>query len=321
MPRSAVVLGASGYGGGELLRLLSRHDEIDLAAVSGESRAGEPLGQVHPHLVTSELPLVTAEEARGVPADVCFSCLPTGELAKHLDHLGAPLVVDLADDFRGEAAWAYGLTEFNRAEVAGSMRIANPGCYPTAALLAMLPFAGTGFVTDPVVVDAISGISGAGRKLQDRLLLATGSSSVTAYGTTEHRHVPEIENGLSAFGDLDAMVSFTPHLAPMSRGLLATVRARLDGPLSGPEATSVLHAAYDDEPFVGVLDGWPSTKAVAGSNAAHVAAHVDERTGWLVCSAAIDNLGKGAAGQALQNANLALGFDETMGLESVGVWP
>jgi len=321
MARSAVVLGASGYGGGELLRLLSRHDEIDLAGVSGESRAGEPLGLVHPHLATSELRLVTAEEAREVPADVCFSCLPTGELAKHLDHLGAPLIVDLADDFRADPTWAYGLTEFNRAQVAGSRRIANPGCYPTAALLAVLPFAGTGFVTEPVVVDAISGISGAGRKVQDRLLLATGSSSVTAYGTTEHRHVPEIESGLSAFGGLDTMVSFTPHLAPMSRGLLATVRARLDGPLSGAEATAVLHAAYDDEPFVEVLNDWPTTKAVSGSNAAHVGAHVDGRTGWLVCSAAIDNLGKGAAGQALQNANLALGLDETMGLESVGVWP
>ena len=321
MQRSAVVLGASGYGGGELLRLLARHQEIGVAAVSGESRAGEPLGEVHPHLASSEMPLVPAEEAREVPADVCFSCLPGGELAKHLEHLEAPLVIDLADDFRADAAWAYGLTEFNRAEVAGSGRIANPGCYPTAALLAVLPFAGTGLVTEPIVVDAISGISGAGRKLQDRLLLATGSASVSAYGTTEHRHVPEIESGLSAFGGLDAMVSFTPHLAPMSRGLLATVRARLDGPLSGAEATAVLHAAYDDEPFIGVLNGWPSTKAVSGSNAAHVAAHVDKRTGWLVCSAAIDNLGKGAAGQALQNANLALGFEETTGLESIGVWP
>ena len=321
MVRSAVVLGASGFGGGELLRLLARHGGIGVEAISGESRAGEPLGQVHPNLIVSELPLVTAEEARAVPVDVCFSCLPGGELAKHLEHVEASLVVDLADDFRSDATWAYGLTEFNRAEVATSGRIANPGCYPTAVLLAALPFAGAGLVTGPVVVDAISGTSGAGRKLQDRLLLATASSSVTAYGTTDHRHLPEIESGLSKFGDLEALVSLTPHLAPMSRGLLATVRARLDGPLSEPEATSVLHAAYDDEPFIEVLNGWPSTKAVAGSNSAHVAAHVDARTGWLVCSAAIDNLGKGAAGQALQNANLALGFDETLGLESVGVWP
>lgn len=321
MQRSAVVLGASGFGGGELLRLLARHGGIGVEAVSGESRAGESLREVHPNLIATGLPLVTAEEARMVPADVCFSCLPAGELAKHLEHVEAPLVVDLADDFRSDSAWTYGLTEFNRAKVAGSDRIANPGCYPTAALLAVLPFAGAGLVTGPVVVDAISGISGAGRKLQDRLLLATASSSVAAYGTTDHRHLPEIESGLSAFGDLDASVSFTPHLAPMSRGLLATVRAQLDGPLSEAEATSVLHAAYDDEPFIGVLNEWPSTKAVTGSNAAHVAAHVDARTGWLVCSAAIDNLGKGAAGQALQNANLALGFDETMGLTSVGVWP
>jgi N-acetyl-gamma-glutamyl-phosphate reductase len=321
MKRKAVVLGASGYSGGELLRLLARHGAIDVVAAAGDSAAGDPLGHVHPHLASLPGEVVAAEEAVAVPADVCFSCLPGGHLAKHLDDLEAAVVVDLADDFRGEAEWTYGLTEFTRREVAGTKRIANPGCYPTATLLALLPFARAGLVEGPVVVDAISGTSGAGRKPAEHLSLAHTGASVTAYGTVFHRHVPEIERGLKRLGGLDAPVSFTPHLAPTSRGLLATVRARLVGSLTDSEANEVLHDAYDDETFVEVREDWPSTKATTGSNGAHIGARVDKRTGWLVCSAAIDNLGKGAAGQALQNANLALGLPEGQGLEATGVWP
>jgi len=321
MNRSAVVLGASGYSGGELLRLLDRHTGIQVLAAAGDSAAGEPLGYVHPHLASLPGEVVTAEEAAGVKADVCFSCLPGGHLDKHLDDLGAEVVIDLADDFRAETGWTYGLTEFARGAVAETKRIANPGCYPTATLLAILPFARAGLVESPVVVDAISGTSGAGRKPAEHLSLASTGASVTAYGSISHRHIPEIERGLQTFGGLETTVSFTPHLAPMSRGLLATVRARLAGPLSDSEASDVLHEAYDDEAFIEVRGDWPSTKATTGSNAAHVSARVDARSGWLVCSAAIDNLGKGAAGQALQNANLALGLPEGQGLEAAGVWP
>jgi N-acetyl-gamma-glutamyl-phosphate reductase len=321
MKRAAVVLGASGYSGGELLRLLARHEDIEVAAAAGDSAVGQPLGYVHPHLVSLSAEVVTAESAAGVGADVCFSCLPGGHLAKHLDDLKADIVVDLADDFRAETHWTYGLTEFARTEVSEASCIANPGCYPTAALLALVPFARAGAVEGPVVVDAISGTSGAGRKPAEHLSLASTGASVTAYGSVSHRHVPEIERGLQSLGGLDTTVSFTPHLAPMSRGLLATVRARLVGSVTDSEANEVLHDAYDDETFVEVREDWPSTKATTGSNGAHVGARVDTRTGWLICSAAIDNLGKGAAGQALQNANLALGLPEGQGLEAKGVWP
>lgn len=321
MARTAVVLGASGYSGGELLRLLARHPAIEVAAAAGDRAAGEPLGDVHPHLASIPGAVASAADAASVSADVCFSCLPAGHLAKHLHELRAQVVVDLADDFRGDTEWTYGLTEFARGELPGATRIANPGCYPTATLLALVPFARAGLVEGPVVVDAISGTSGAGRTSSDHLSFGSAGGSVGAYGTVNHRHVAEIERGLLTFAGLQTAVSFTPHLAPMSRGLLATVRARSSSSLTDPEATGVLRDAYADEPFVEVLEDWPSTKAMTGSNAAHVAARVDRRTGWLICSAAIDNLGKGAAGQALHNANLALGLPENQGLEATGVWP
>jgi N-acetyl-gamma-glutamyl-phosphate reductase len=164
-------------------------------------------------------------------------------------------------------------------------------------------------------------VSGAGRDPRDQLLYAGLEGSVGAYGTTAHRHIPEMEEGLRAWGGLEATVSFTPHLAPMSRGLLATVRAPLNGDLSDEQAADILHDAYAGEAFVEVLDSWPQTKPLSGSNRAHVHARVDRRAGFLVSSAAIDNLGKGAAGQAIQNANLALGVEEGAGLGGLGVWP
>jgi N-acetyl-gamma-glutamyl-phosphate reductase len=258
--------------------------------------------------------------ALGEPADVVFSCLPSGELRSHLGSTDA-LVVDLSDDNRADPAWTYGLTEFNRRRLTSGAPIANPGCYPTAALLALVPFARAGIVAPPVVVDAMSGVSGAGRKSEDRLSFSVVDASATAYGSVEHRHVPEIERGIAAFGGLLTGVSFTPHLVPFPRGLLVTARARLTKSTTDSEALDVLRAEYEDEPFVIPIEDWPSTKAVAGSNRALVSARVDARNGWIVCSAAIDNLGKGAAGQALQNVNVALGLDERTGLDLVGVWP
>lgn len=322
MGNTATVLGASGYGGGELVRLLCNHPAIDVASMSASTRAGEPVADVLPNLAGTELPpLVPVEEAVGAETDVLFSCLPSGELTKHLDSIDAALIVDLADDYRGSPEWLYGLTEYNRSSLPGATRVANPGCYPTGVLLALLPFASCGLVGSPVVVDAVSGVSGAGRRLEDRLLLASAAGSIGAYGSTRHRHVPEMERALSEFGGLDATVSFTPHLAPFERGLLATVRAPIARELTDAEAQETLNDAYSREPFVEVVKGWPQTKAVAGTNRAHVCARVDERAGFLIVSCAIDNLGKGAAGQALQNANLALGLPEAAGLTSLGVWP
>jgi N-acetyl-gamma-glutamyl-phosphate reductase len=286
---------------------------------AGGSKAGSAVGAVQPHLAAHlDLDLVSLDEALAGPADVVFSCLPSGALG---DVDGDRCVVDLSDEHRGDDAWTYGLCEFNRDSVPGKKLIANPGCYPTATLLALVPFARAGLIEGPVIVDAMSGTSGAGRKGEDHLLHASLDGNVSAYGTVTHRHVPEMERGLASYGELETTVSFTPHLVPIARGLLVTARARLTAQIDDGDALEVLENSYSAEPFVATIEGWPSPKSVAGTNRAVVSAHVDNRNGMLVASAAIDNLGKGAAGQAIQNANLALGLGETTGLDAVGVWP
>ncbi|HJR44854.1 MAG TPA: N-acetyl-gamma-glutamyl-phosphate reductase [Actinomycetota bacterium] len=321
MGATAAVLGASGYAGGELLRLLVGHPVMSVGAAAGATRVGEAVEDVHPQLRGSlELELVGIEEA-AAGADICFSCLPHGVLPDHLDAISSGVLVDLADDFRADPGWIYCVPELDRSMLAGASRIANPGCYPTAALLCLVPFARRGLIAGPITVDALSGVSGAGRAARDDLLFATLDGSAAAYGTVAHRHIPEMERGLAAFGSLETTVSFTPHLIPISRGLLVTARAQLTRSITDDEALQVLTESYAGERFVEVVAQWPSTKAVAGTNMAHVSARVDERAGFLICSATIDNLGKGAAGQAIQNANLALGLDEAAGLEAVAAWP
>ncbi len=267
------------------------------------------------------MPLVALDEAVAAPADICFSCLPHGELAPRVDEVASEVVIDLADDHRGAPGWVYGLPELDRHPVSTATRIANPGCYPTATLLALVPFARAGTIEGPVVVDALSGYSGAGRGLADHLSFAAASAGAGAYGSVTHRHIPEMERGLSTFGGLEATVSFTPHLVPMARGVLVTARARLSSDLTDAGALEILNDSYTHEMFVSVTDEWPQTKPLTGTNRAVVSARVDVRAGMLIAAAAIDNLGKGAAGQSVQNANLALGNDETAGLESFGVWP
>ena len=312
------MLGASGYTGGELLRLLARHPGIAVVAAAASSWSGKAVGDAHPHLRGEvDLELVPVEDALGL-GDVCFSCLPHGTFPQYAGRVEAPVVVDLGDDFRADEAWSYGLPELT--PPAGPL-IANPGCYPTATLLCLVPFARAGLIGGPVVVDALSGVSGAGRSAQDHLLFASVAGGAAAYGPLPHRHTAEIERGLHAFGGLDVAVSFTPHLAPMSRGLLVTARAPSTRVCSNEDALAILQDAYAGEPFVDVTEEWPSTKHVAGTNRASLSARVDTRAGLLVCSAAIDNLGKGAAGQAVQNANLALGLDQTTGLDGIAVWP
>ena len=322
MGHTAAVLGASGFTGGELVRLLAGHPTIRVEVATGASRAGDDVTAVHPHLAGyGPLELQPLAAGLAAPVDICFSCLPHGELAGPAAEVKAPVVVDLSGDHRADESWVYGLTEFARDALDGATRVANPGCYPTATLQALLPLDARSVIEAPVVVDAISGLSGAGRSAADHLSFSVASAGFTAYGTTSHRHVPEIERGLARFGAMDAPISFTPHLAPAARGLLATARARLRSPMTDADALDVLRDAYEREPFVHVIDEWPSTKALTGTNRAQVTARVDARAGWLVASAAIDNLGKGAAGQALQNANLVLGIEETAGLEQLGVWP
>lgn len=320
MATSVSVLGASGYAGGELLRLVAAHPALALMGVAAGTSAGEHLASVHPHLAgVVDLPLESVHDLG--EADVCFSCLPHGVLPEHLEELDCSLLVDLAEDFRADANWTYGLPELARPTLRGATRVANPGCYPTATLLALVPFARTGWLSGSVIVDALSGVSGAGRAPRDGLLFATLDGSASAYGSVEHRHIAEIERGLTRHGDTEATVSFTPHLVPMARGLLVTARFEVPRSASDEQALEVLHEAYDDEFFVHVQPEWPSTKAVAGTNRALVSARVDQRAGYVISSCAIDNLGKGAAGQALQNANIALGLEETTGLEGVAAWP
>lgn len=322
MGLTASVLGASGYTGGELLRLLAGHPALAVDVAGARSQAGMDIGDVHPNLPDrTNGTLVSLAEAAAHPADVCFSCLPSGTLTEILDDVAAPIVVDLSDDHRAAPGWTYGLVEHARADIPRATRIANPGCYPTAALLCLVPFARAGVIGDLIVVDALSGVSGAGKNLDEMNLFSALHGSASAYGSTTHRHIPEMERGLTTFAATSATVSFTPHLVPMARGLLVTARAPLTSALDDESALDVLRAAYATEPFISVKDEWPSTKAVVGTNRALLSARVDVHAGMLVASAAIDNLGKGAAGQAIQNANLALSIDETSGLEAIATWP
>lgn len=320
MGLSVGVLGASGYSGGECLRLLAGHPAVDLQGVGAQRHSGTEVESLLPHLTGLGLgTFVPAGDVAAQPFDVLFSCLPEGAL-ESLGPLGAQTIIDLSGDHRGHEDWLYGLADWVRPASPGSA-IANPGCYPTALLLAALPFASRGLIEGPVIVDGLSGVSGAGRSAADHLGFSSMHGTVTAYGTTSHKHVPEMERGLASLGGLETTVSFTPHLVPQARGLLVTARAKFNPPLDDEKARSVLVETYGSAPFVEVAEPWPSTKAVIGTNRAYVSAHADERAGFLVMSAAIDNLGKGAAGQAVQNMNLALGLDETAGLEALGVWP
>jgi N-acetyl-gamma-glutamyl-phosphate reductase len=340
---SASVAGASGYAGGELLRLLAAHPDIELAALAAGGRAGEPLSAVHPNLAgLSARTLVATEAAQLADADIVFLALPHGESPALVAQLPADLaVVDLGADFRlrdaaawdryygGQHAgtWAYGLPELpgQRAAIRGTHRVANPGCYATSVALALAPLLAAGLAEpDDVVVVAASGTSGAGRKPSDALLATQVMGSMSAYKAGGvHQHTPEMEQSLGDAAGQPVTMSFTPLLAPMPRGIVATCTATAAPGADADSVRQALVAAYADEPFVYVLapGEWPQTGSVSGSNAVHLQCAVDEHSGRIVVVSAIDNLGKGAAGQALQNANLILGLDEMSGLSANGVAP
>lgn len=320
MGATVTVVGASGYAGGELLRLLALHPSFELALAAAGRKAGTPISAALPQLDgVVRGSFVSSEDALEAEADICFSCLPPGSTDAAGSRAG--VVVDLADTHRADPAWVYGLPELGREAIEGATRIANPGCYPTAVQLALGPFVRAAAVQGDAIVDAISGVSGAGRKDEDRLLFSNLDGDIGAYGTVDHRHVPEMEAGLARFGGRPVAVSFTPHLAPLARGLVATCRMRPSDDLDEVAALQILHEAYAEEPFVTVTETWPSPKPLAGTNRVAITARVDRRNGWLIAAAALDNLGKGAAGQAIQNANIAVGLPETSGLDAVGVWP
>src|SRR3954452_25122421 len=343
MSRSCVaVAGASGYAGGELVRLLLGHPLVDVGTLTAGANAGERLGALQPHL-TPLAGRVLAETTADTLAghDVVFLALPHGQSGAIAATLPAEtLVVDCGADFRlrdaaqwqafygGEHAWSwpYGLPELpgQRAVLASARRIAVPGCYPTVSSLALAPAVAAGLVEPDGVVGAASGTSGAGKRAAPHLLGSEVMGNASAYGVGgSHRHTPEIVQNLSALTEAPVRVSFTPVLVPMSRGILATCSAPLTDGVTATEVRETYLKAYDDEPFVHLLPegAWPQTKAVHGSNACHLQVTVDASAGRLVAVGAIDNLTKGTAGGAVQSLNVALGLDETLGLTSVGLAP
>jgi N-acetyl-gamma-glutamyl-phosphate reductase len=345
MAYRAAVVGGSGYTGAELLRLLAGHPEIEVTLVTADSNAGAEVSDLYPSLAVA-YPGLTYEGV--VPADlagldVVFLCLPhgrsqaiAGELVDTTGH-----VVDLGADFRlpvdayehwyGEShtapglieQFAFGLPELYRDQIVAARHVASPGCYPTSASLALAPLLAAGVVESTgIVVDAVSGASGAGRGLKATSLFAEVSDNVNAYGLLTHRHTAEMELALTHVAGAPVQVLFTPHLVPMTRGILATCYARpaVDG-LSTDSLLASYREFYAAEPFVHVTDGSPATKATMGSNSAHVTVRYDDRTRTVLAIGALDNLVKGASGQALQNANLLLGLPETTGLSTIGLMP
>ena len=339
------IIGASGYTGAELLRLIAAHPHFELAYATGDSQAGVPARQLYPSLAVAYPDLVFEpyDAARAAGLDVVFLGLPHQASLTIAAELQGKVgcVVDLSAAFRlkdhtlyprwygfahdhpellGDAV--YGLPELFRDDLPGASLIATPGCYVTASSLAIAPLVRRGLIEpNGVIIDAASGVSGAGRSLKHGSLFCTVDEDFTAYGLLTHRHTPEIEQNLAHVAGASAQVLFTPHLAPMNRGILATCYARPTGAVTTDSVLEVLHAAYDAEPFVTVRTDPPSTKATLGSNAVHVTACADERTGWVVAVAALDNLTKGASGGAVQAANVALGLPETAGLPTVGLYP
>jgi N-acetyl-gamma-glutamyl-phosphate reductase len=330
------ILGASGYVGGELLRLIAAHPELTPVKLFGESRAGQPLGAVHPHLtafyVDATIERFDEQALDGI--DLVFAALPHGQsqkIAATVLDKGIPLV-DLGADFRLDDAatyerwyghaheapqllprFVYGIPELNRDAIRKAKAVAAAGCYATAAILALKPLVDAGLVErDSLIVDAASGVSGAGRELKEATSFCAVTESFSAYGLLNHRHTAEMEMALGG------TLLFTPHLAPMNRGILATCYGTATG---SDDPLEVLRRAYAGEAFVQVIADSPATKWVAGANGAQVTARYDERTNRVLAICAIDNLGKGAAGQMIQCANLMLGLDESAGLTSIGVYP
>jgi N-acetyl-gamma-glutamyl-phosphate reductase len=335
------IVGASGFTGAELLRLCAQHPHLQVQLATGETQAGVRAAELYPSLAGAYRNLVFTpydpEACEGL--DLVFLALPHGAAQGLVPDLRKRVaaLVDLSADFRlkdpslyptwyGEEhqqpalleEFAFGLPELFRDQIEGASLVAAPGCYVTAASLALAPLLRLGLIeSSGIVVDAASGVSGAGRPAKPTTSFCTVDEDFTAYGLLDHRHTPEIEQTIGA------QVLFTPHLAPMNRGILATCYARASG-ATAPSTAGLLEALgsfYADEPFVVVSPGSPSTKATLGSNTAHVTARYDARTGWVMVLCALDNLVKGASGQAVQCANIVLDLPETAGLPIAGVYP
>ncbi len=339
------IINVTGYTGVELARILCQHPGVELASVTGRSAAGQKLGAIFPHLAGTKL-IIEAELGK---VELAFSAMPHGESAKAVMPLleQGTKIVDISADFRlkqaeeyqqwygfihpapqllGEAV--YGLTELYRSQIASARLVANPGCYPTGAILALAPALKAGIVAPDIVIDSKSGVSGAGRTVSLRTHYAEVNEDATAYALEGHRHLPEIIQELDKLGlGKVASVTFVPHLIPMTRGILTTAYARLapgrlaSGQKGQEELKKLYRDFYQNEFFVRVVDSPPHTKHTGGNNLCLVHPTLDQRTGKLIVVSAIDNLVKGAAGQAIQNMNLMLGLPESSGLEALAVYP
>jgi N-acetyl-gamma-glutamyl-phosphate reductase len=339
------ILGASGYTGVELQRLLAQHPHAEIVALTADRQAGKSIGAVFPHLAVRKLPdLVTIGEVAWDKIDIVFCCLPHGTTQEVIAGLPKHLrILDLSADFRladpaTYAEWyghehravdlqrdaVYGLTEINRQSIAKARLVAVPGCYPTGSQLPLIPLLTAGLIdADDIVIDAKSGVSGAGRAAKEGSLFCEVTEGIAAYGVAHHRHMPEIDQGLSRAAGRPVTVSFTPHLMPMNRGILSTIYVRTQKGATANDLRATLEQAYEGEPFVHVLPAGrvPSTHDVRGSNLALIGLAQDRLPGRVILISAIDNLVKGASGQAVQDMNAMLGLPETTGLEQGPLFP
>ena len=341
---NTVILGASGYTGAELLRLIENHPSFKIVALTGDSQAGKPIAAVYPHLRTRKLPaLVKHTEVDFTDVQLVFCCLPHGTTQEIIAGLPRHVrIVDLSADFRLNSAddyaeWyghphraldlqkdaIYGITEFAREKVKSARLVANPGCYPTSILLPMKPLVEAKLI-DPrtIASNSLSGVSGAGRSVKQELLYSELEGGASAYGIGKHRHMAEIEQELNIASGENHLISFTAHLVPLTRGMLSTIHATLMPGITADAVRAHLAKTYADEPFVHVLEsGAPSTHQVRGTNLCFISVHAGRKPGELIVISVIDNLVKGASGQALQNANLMFGLPETTNLELTAVFP
>lgn len=345
-PVNIAILGASGYTGAELVRLLMRHPHVRIAAMTADRRAGQPIGAVFPQFGgLADLPILTTlDQVDYTDIDLVFCALPHGTTQEVIAALPKHVkIVDLSADFRladpdTYATWyghphqavdlqkeaVYGLTEINREAVKVARLVANPGCYPTSAQLPLIPLLEAGQIeADDIIVDAKSGVTGAGRAPKENILFSEVSDGIQAYGVAKHRHAPEIEQGLSIAAGREVLVNFTAHLMPMNRGILSSIYVRLKNGATAADLRATLQARYGDEPFVRILpEGLsPETRHVRGSNFSVIGVFADRLPGRAIVLSVIDNLVKGASGQAVQNMNLMLGFPETLGLEQLPLFP
>jgi N-acetyl-gamma-glutamyl-phosphate reductase len=339
------ILGATGYTGIELLRLLRDHPSARVEVITAERYAGRAIGDVFPHLAGEDLPTLTRiGDADLAPLDVIFGCLPHGTTQDVIRDLPrGPKVIDLSADFRlrdpalYEATYGqphramarqrdavYGLTELERTAIRATDLVANPGCYPTTCQLPLRPLLEAGLIArEPIIIDAKSGVTGAGRAAKEGSLHAEVSEGLHAYGVSSHRHTPEIEQGLADATGEPVRVTFTPHLVPMNRGILATIYVNLPAGTAATDLQAALERRYAGEPFVHVLPfkSLPATRHVRGTNRCLIAVHPGRTAGQAILLSVTDNLVKGASGQALQNMNLMLGLDERLGLGQGPLFP